>query len=617
MKSVMDSRREQDDRGDDDLVDELTAECLNRLEEEGESVVDSVCAARPDLIGHVRGALQQLVCIGLADPPEAQTDREIGPYRLMEKLGSGGMGTVYRAEQREPVHRQVALKVIKKGMDSEQMLARFERESQALAAMNHTAIAKVYDAGLTGSGQPFFAMELVEGVPITTYCDDHRLSVPERIALFQQVCRGVQHAHQKGILHRDLKPSNVLVGRQGDEHQVKIIDFGLARATVSDTGEETLFTQLGQLVGTPEYMSPEQAAGLPTQLDTRTDVYSLGVLLYELLVGDLPFRSEELRRVGIDEIRRILREQDPPKPSTRVSTIEGQASGPANSRRLSPSSMRRVLLGDLDWIVMRAMDKDPARRYESPINLAMDLDRYLGHEPVLAGPPSALYRIGKFTRKYRGPVIAAGLVFLTSVVGAVAFWFKAEDAQRQGNVARSEKARFDRLAVIIKLEDAIAELSSLQPAWSGQVPKMETWLIKRGDRLEKELSGVRRTLKELSDKALTQTPEEREADRRTHPEFPTYVVQQRKVESLRRAMRVRQNEIPFVEATLSLEAPENPVGIARVAWRKVSPDPNFRLEWGCQQPRNPGVPLSRSAGVKQLIPGVRESHSTRDCSRWA
>jgi non-specific serine/threonine protein kinase/serine/threonine-protein kinase len=298
------------------------------------------------------------------------------------------MGEVWLAEQTEPVTRRVALKVIKQGMDTKQVVARFEAERQALAMMDHPAVAKVFDAGATPEGRPYFAMEYVKGVPITTHCDRHRLSNAERLKLFMQVCEGVQHAHQKAIIHRDLKPSNVLVSIQDGKAVPKIIDFGVAKATAQRLTEKTVFTQLGVLIGTPEYMSPEQAEMTEQDVDTRTDVYSLGVMLYELLVGALPFDPKELRSGGYDGIRRKIREEDPPRPSTRLSTLGDRSAESAKCRQVDLPSLQRQLRGDLDWITMKALEKDRTRRYGSPMELAADVERHLEHRPVLASPPS-------------------------------------------------------------------------------------------------------------------------------------------------------------------------------------------------------------------------------------
>ncbi|UCF67553.1 MAG: serine/threonine protein kinase [Acidobacteriota bacterium] len=350
----------------------------------------------------------------------ARESRFIGSYRLLQHLGEGGMGEVWEAEQTESVRRRVALKLIKPGMDSRQVLARFEAERQAMALMDHPVIARVFDAGVTPQGRPFFAMEYVHGEPITKYCDRHRLRTRERLELFMQVCEGVQHAHHKGVIHRDLKPSNVLVSIQDERPVAKIIDFGVAKATQQPLTAQTLFTELGQIIGTPEYMSPEQAEMTGLDVDTRSDVYSLGVLLYELLVGVLPFDSKQLRRSGVEEIRRRIREEEPSKPSTRISRADRAASSEAaKHRRTEASALERRLRGDLDWITMKALEKDRTRRYGSPAELAADIRRHLDHEPVLAGPPSAAYRAKKFVRRHRLGVTAGVFVVAALVLGMI------------------------------------------------------------------------------------------------------------------------------------------------------------------------------------------------------
>ncbi len=341
----------------------------------------------------------------------------IDGYRLHERIGSGGMGEVYRAEQIEPIERTVALKVIKRGMDTREVITRFEAERQALALMDHTNIAKVFAAGSTPEGRPYFVMEYVRGIPITTYADKHKLTTQERLELFIPLCEGVQHAHQKSIIHRDLKPSNVLVTVQEAKAVPKIIDFGVAKATSRKLTEKTMYTALGELIGTPEYMSPEQAEMTGEDIDTRTDVYSLGVILYELLVGALPFEPAELRRAGFAGIVRTIREQDPLRPSTRLGTLGAQATAVAQARRTLPDKLRGQLRGDLDWITMRALEKDRTRRYGSAAELAADVKRHLNHEPVAAGPPSAMYRMRKFVRRHRvGVGFASVLVTLLAVL---------------------------------------------------------------------------------------------------------------------------------------------------------------------------------------------------------
>jgi len=368
----------------------------------------------------------------LTREPAARHDdaTHIGPYHLLQKIGEGGMGEVWVADQREPIRRTVAVKVIKVGMDTQQVVARFDVERQALAVMDHPAIAKVLDAGATAQGRPYFVMEYVKGEPITAYCDRQRLSTADRLALFIRVCEGVQHAHQKGIIHRDLKPSNVLVALQDGQPAPKIIDFGIAKATAHHLTEETVFTELGVLIGTPEYMSPEQAEMTGLDIDTRTDVYALGVLLYELLTGTLPFDRKLLREKGLDEIRRTIREKDPPKPSTRVTQPGPGSTESAQNRHTDPSRLASQLRGDLDWITMKALEKDRTRRYETAMGLANDVRRHLEHEPVAAGPPSAAYRTKKFVRRHRFGVAAGA----TMVV--LLFAFAATMAVQARRIAR-------------------------------------------------------------------------------------------------------------------------------------------------------------------------------------
>ena len=367
--------------------------------------------------------------------------KRIGPYRILQKIGIGGMGEVYEAQQETPLRRRVALKIIKWGMDTEQVVLRFESERQALALMDHPNVARVIDAGATEQGRPFFVMELVKGIPITDFCDASQLPLGDRLELFNEVCRGVQHAHQRGIIHRDIKPSNILVTDLDGVATPKIIDFGVAKATSQQLTEQTVFTELGQWIGTPEYMSPEQAGMSGFDLDTRTDVYSLGVLLYELLVGVQPFAPEELRSSGFDEMRRKIREQDPPRPSSRVTTTGKTSPEIAERLQIDPPALARLLRGDLDWIVMKALEKDRNRRYGSPEELATDIERHLKDEPVLASPPSTSYRIGKFVRRNRLAVTAALLIafaVVAGILGTTAGWLRArreaEAARRVSNV---------------------------------------------------------------------------------------------------------------------------------------------------------------------------------------
>jgi WD40 repeat protein/serine/threonine protein kinase len=344
----------------------------------------------------------------------------IGPYKLLEQIGGGGMGVVYMAEQVHPVSRKVALKIIKPGMDSGQVIARFEAERQALTMMDHPNIAKVLDAGTTAAGRPYFVMELVKGIPITDYCDQARLHTRERLELFIQVCHAVQHAHQKGVIHRDLKPSNVLVTLHDDKPVPKVIDFGIAKAAGQQLTERTLFTHQAQMLGTPLYMSPEQAQISGLDVDTRSDVYSLGVLLYELLTGTTPFDKQRLREAAYDEMRRIIREEEPPKPSTRLSHMSEKITTVSADRHTDPKHLSQLVHGELDWIVMKALEKDRARRYETANGFGQDVERFLHHEPVQACPPSTWYRCRKFARRNRAALVTAtvaALAVLTAVAG--------------------------------------------------------------------------------------------------------------------------------------------------------------------------------------------------------
>jgi non-specific serine/threonine protein kinase/serine/threonine-protein kinase len=380
-----------------------------------------------------------VVCIAcaLALALDPDTPRAIGPYRLLHRIGEGGMGEVWAAEQIEPVRRRVAIKLIKAGMDTKQVIARFGAERQALAMMDHPCISKVYDAGETEEGRPYFVMEQVSGLPITEYSDRHRLTTGERLALFLQVCGAVQHAHQRAIIHRDLKPSNVLVSFENGIAVPKVIDFGVAKATAQPLTEKTLYTEVGVLIGTPEYMSPEQADPAAQEVDTRTDVYALGVILYELLVGSLPFEPKALREAGFDGIRRMIREVEPPKPSTRLKTLDGPLSSDAAKRRqVDLPTLRRQLTGELDWITMKALDKDRDRRYGSPAELAADLRRHLRHEPVLAGPPSPAYRARKFVRRHRVGVAAAIVATIALGTFAAAMVVQARRTARESEAKR-------------------------------------------------------------------------------------------------------------------------------------------------------------------------------------
>ncbi|MCA9285882.1 MAG: protein kinase [Phycisphaerales bacterium] len=368
---------------------------------------------------------------------EAECGERIGPYRLLRMLGEGGFGTVFLAEQEHPVRRLVALKILKAGMDSAQIVARFEAERQALALMEHPGIARIHDAGATAQGRPYFVMEYVDGDPITAYCDDRRLTVRERLEVFHAVCLAVQHAHQKGVVHRDLKPTNVLVADLDGRPAPKVIDFGIAKAIAVELSEHSVQTLAAQLLGTPEYMAPEQAAIGGQDVDTRADVYSLGVLLYELLVGTAPFDRSRLKGLGLSELEHFIRHEVPPRPSSRVASMDREADAVAAARRVDPARLRRQLRDDLDWIVMRAVEKDRSRRYPAVTALADDVQRHLEHKPVDAGPPGTLYRIGKFWQRHRVVATATALVALALVVTVVVSLRSA---------AIADEARIDALA---------------------------------------------------------------------------------------------------------------------------------------------------------------------------
>ena len=378
-----------------------------------------------------------------------RTGTMIGRYKLLQKIGEGGFGVVYMAEQVEPVQRKVALKIIKAGMDTKEVIARFEAERQALALMDHPGIANILDGGSTEAGRPYFVMELVNGIPITDYCDQKKLPTAERLQLFMKVCHAVQHAHQKGIIHRDLKPTNVLVTLHDGEPVPKVIDFGVAKALGQKLTQKTLFTAFQHMIGTPAYMSPEQAELSGLDIDTRSDIYSLGVLLYELLTGVTPFDKETLARVALDELRRMFRETEPSKPSTRLQTLGGKLTEVAQRRRTQPTALRRLLRGDLDWIVMKCLEKDRQRRYETPDALATDVARHLNQEPVTAAAPDAFYLAGKFVHRHKAGLATATALTLALVAGLVVSLWQAgvaAQAQRSAESARQKEAQMRQRA---------------------------------------------------------------------------------------------------------------------------------------------------------------------------
>ncbi len=383
-----------------------------------------------------------------AVPPALQDEESVGTrigrYKLVQKIGEGGCGVVYMAEQEEPVRRRVALKIIKLGMETKSVIARFEAERQALAMMDHPNIARVFDAGATDRGSPYFVMELVRGVRITKYCDKNHLGIRQRLDLFIQICHAIQHAHQKGIIHRDIKPSNIMVALHDGVPVPKVIDFGISKATDARLADRLSFTAYAQLIGTPDYMSPEQADMSGLDIDTRSDIYSLGVLLYELLTGKTPFDTKELLGSGLDDFRKTLRERAPPRPSERLLTIPREAvATAAESRRTDPSHLYSLLRDDLDWVVMKALEKDHRRRYETANGLAMDIQRHLSCEPVTAHPPSGFYQFRKLVRRNRGVFATAGAVALALVIGlGTSTWLflKERDARQRAVTAEQQQA---------------------------------------------------------------------------------------------------------------------------------------------------------------------------------
>jgi serine/threonine protein kinase len=411
--------------------EEIFHQALARSPEERAAYLEQACSCDPALRADVEALLRAnvgatgfqeqpapaLVATVDAPPGSEGPGTVIGSYKLLEQIGEGGFDIVFMAEQTQPLRRKVALKVLKPCIDTRQVVARFEAERQALALMDHPNIAQVFDGGAAASGRPYFVMELVRGVPITAFCDQNHLSVRERLGLVVDVCQAVQHAHQKGVIHRDLKPNNVLVTLHDDRAVVKVIDFGVAKATGQQLTDKTLFTNFAQMVGTPLYMSPEQAQLSGLDIDTRSDIYALGVLLYELLTGATPFDKKRLKEVGYDELRRIIREEEPPRPTTRISTLGMAATTVSTQRKSDPKRLSQLCRGELDWIVMKCLEKDRKRRYETASALAADVQRYLRDEPVQACPPSAWYRFRKLARRNRRALVTVAVFLLAALVG--------------------------------------------------------------------------------------------------------------------------------------------------------------------------------------------------------
>jgi tetratricopeptide (TPR) repeat protein len=430
------------DNNHSDKVKSVFLAAIERCGPERAAYLDGACGGDAELRGRVEELLvaheqmgsfheqQDPAGVPTADfaPIAEAPGTTIGRYKLLQKIGEGGFGVVFMAEQREPVVRKVALKIIKPGMDTREVIARFEAERQALALMDHPNIARVLDAGSIDSGRPFFVMELVKGVPITDFCDRNELPAEERLKLFAAICHAVQHAHQKGIIHRDIKPSNILVTLHDGQPVPKVIDFGVSKAISQRLTEKTLFTAYGQMIGTPQYMSPEQAEMSGLDVDTRSDVYSLGVLLYELLTGTTPLEGERLRTAGYAEMQRMIREEDPPRPSVRLNGLGEQLTAIAKQRSTDARRLQQTIRGELDWIAMKCLEKERGRRYGSANSLAEDVERFLSGEPVEAHPPSTAYRLRKFMRRYRFPVaVTAAIVaaLLAAVVGTTAGMVRA------------------------------------------------------------------------------------------------------------------------------------------------------------------------------------------------
>ncbi|HZU38554.1 MAG TPA: serine/threonine-protein kinase, partial [Gemmataceae bacterium] len=427
--------------GDDQAL-RARVEALLRVHEEERSFL----ATPPEEVAFLASAPGSM-----AEGPGTQ----IGPYKLVEQLGEGGFGIVYKAEQQQPVRRTVALKVLKPGLETRQIVARFEAERQALALMDHPHIARVLDGGATASGRPYFVMELVQGEPITRFCDSHLLTPRERLALFLSVCHAIQHAHQKGLIHRDVKPTNVLVATYDGKPVPKVIDFGVAKALGQPLTERTLVTGFGSVIGTLEYMSPEQAECNATDIDTRSDIYSLGVLLYELLTGTTPISSDRFHQVALTEVLRAIREEEPPKPSTRLSESKERLASISAQRRREPARLSREIRGELDWIVMKALEKDRNRRYNTSAALAEDIDRYLRQEAIFARPPSAAYRLKKFVQRHRAAALGLVAVALALLVGStVAAWqaIVATEAKKDALTAAAAEAQARQQADAKELE---------------------------------------------------------------------------------------------------------------------------------------------------------------------
>ncbi|MEM9802591.1 MAG: SUMF1/EgtB/PvdO family nonheme iron enzyme [Planctomycetota bacterium] len=575
-----------DDRA---VLEDLVSRAIVALEIEGDTAVAEICSEHPEYAQEILARLERLAERGLLQPVGAAVPETIGPYRILERLGAGGMGLVYRAEQRDPVRRAVALKVIKPEFSSGDVLARFELEQRALAAMNHQGIARILDAGTTESGQPYFAMEMVDGVPITEYCDNHRLRAAERIDLFQRVCSAVHHAHQKGVIHRDLKPANILVAREGERGVPKIVDFGVAKATERDRVTRAVLTQHDLFVGTPEYMAPEQAGGDDEEVDSRADIYSLGVVLYELLTGLLPLASEDIRGGGRGDwiqIRRRLHELEPPKPSQRVLGPEFGSERLVSRRSLTARALSKELRGDLDWIALRALSKDVDGRYESAAELGADLDRHRTGAPVLAGPPSTTYRLKKLSRRYRAQFMTVAAVALALVAGSIAFWLgrnralaqerlvlqRAAIVDEQREDLSAERAQFDLLSEVLRIDASEVRERELFPAWPANAEALQAWLDDHDQRMGEVLPELKRTVADLERRAEEPTDDELREAREAHPLYSYSLDLSAFVESLRQADTARRGEGYLELPQLSDEEQRlGALDLMDLGWRRIRP----------------------------------------------
>ncbi|MGC6487042.1 MAG: protein kinase domain-containing protein [Planctomycetota bacterium] len=604
------------------------------LEELCEQHPEHADALRARLAGRVHSVARDGVRTGAAESPGEP--EQIGRYRILDTLGEGGMGTVYLAEQTEPVQRRVALKLIKLGMDTKAVVQRFEQERQALAVMDHEGIAKVYDVGTSERGQPYFVMELVRGIPLDKYCERHRLSLQGRLELMQQVCAAVQHAHQKGVIHRDLKPGNVLVGEVDGRRQVKVIDFGLAKAMGQKLIQESLFTELGVVMGTPEYMAPEQADPSNLDVDTRADVYSLGVMLYQLLVGQLPFSSEELREAGLFGLQRLLREIEPVKPSHRLTQAGQSPEQAATQLRMSSAALRRALRNDLDWVVVKALEKDRVRRYQSAAALGEDLQRYRDLEPLEAGPPSVAYRLQKLLRRHAGAFAAAAMVLLALLGGGVATYVWWQDAvalaRENAALADSERAakeaaassaarfaakvtEFDQLAGVVRYQEVLAALPAVLQLgpWPQAQPPAEAWL-RDCDELLAMRAGIDAAIASLREQAVPWDAASEAAFAAREPEaYRRWQLQAPALRSLDYAHAVRSGREERQEVTLTDEQRGlDAAALQELAWARVAPEPTEREVWGEEAL---GLALAQLAAEKAL--GDPAHHEYLRTLAWA